>query len=46
MRMNDAFWMEKALRAARSAAARGEVPVGCVIVKNGRLLARSGNGVN
>ena len=35
--------MEMALDEARAAAARGEVPVGCVIVRNGEVLARAGN---
>jgi tRNA(adenine34) deaminase len=35
--------METALDEARAAAARGEVPVGCVIVRNGEVLARAGN---
>jgi tRNA(adenine34) deaminase len=36
-------FMEMALDEARAAAARGEVPVGCVIVRNGEVLARAGN---
>src|SRR5688572_14568458 len=35
--------MEIALEEARAAAARGEVPVGAVIVHEGRILARNGN---
>ncbi|MDI1345717.1 MAG: nucleoside deaminase [Pseudolabrys sp.] len=35
--------MQMALDEARAAAARGEVPVGCVIVRNGEVLARAGN---
>lgn len=36
--------MERALAAARAAAARGEVPIGCVIVgPDGALLAEEGN---
>jgi tRNA(Arg) A34 adenosine deaminase TadA len=35
--------MEIALEEAREAAARGEVPVGAVIVHEGRILARNGN---
>ena len=36
--------MELALAAARAAAARGEVPIGCVIVgPDGALLADEGN---
>ena len=35
--------MQLALDEARAAAARGEVPVGCVIVRNGEVVARAGN---
>ena len=35
--------MELALEEARAAAARGEVPVGCVIVRDGEVVARAGN---
>lgn len=35
--------MEAALEEARSAAARGEVPVGAVVVAAGRIIARAGN---
>ena len=39
-----AFWMREALQDAKSAAARGEVPIGCVIVgPSGEMLARAGN---
>ncbi|MDO9412758.1 MAG: nucleoside deaminase [Pseudolabrys sp.] len=36
-------FMEMALDEARAAASRGEVPVGCVIVRNGEVVARAGN---
>ncbi|WP_051228502.1 nucleoside deaminase [Pleomorphomonas oryzae] len=36
-------FMDKALAEARSAAARGEVPVGAVIVRDGAVLAAAGN---
>ncbi|WP_298436135.1 tRNA adenosine(34) deaminase TadA [Ottowia sp.] len=39
----DAHWMRQALAAARAAAARGEVPVGAVLVKDGELIATGGN---
>nr|HPK33556.1 tRNA adenosine(34) deaminase TadA [Ottowia sp.] len=39
----DAHWMRQALAAARAAAARGEVPVGAVLVKDGELVATGGN---
>jgi tRNA(adenine34) deaminase len=36
-------FMDLALAQARAAAAAGEVPVGCVIVRNGEVVARTGN---
>jgi len=36
--------MEMALDEARAAGEAGEVPVGCVIVHDGAVLARAGNG--
>ena len=36
-------FMDLALAQARAAAAAGEVPVGCVIVRNGVVIARTGN---
>jgi tRNA(adenine34) deaminase len=35
--------MPLALAEARAGAARGEVPVGCVIVRDGEVIARAGN---
>ena len=35
--------MEIALDEARAAGARGEVPVGCAVVRNGEVVARAGN---
>jgi tRNA(adenine34) deaminase len=35
--------MQMALDEARAAVARGEVPVGCVIVRAGEVVARAGN---
>ncbi len=37
--------MEQAIDEARSAAARGEVPVGAVLVRDGQVIARAGNQV-
>jgi tRNA(adenine34) deaminase len=36
-------FMDLALAEARAAAAAGEVPVGCVIVRDGAVIARAGN---
>ncbi len=36
-------FMADALSEARMAAARGEVPVGAVVVKDGKIIARAGN---
>ncbi|WP_372425763.1 nucleoside deaminase [Salinarimonas chemoclinalis] len=38
-----AGFMERALAEARAAAARGEVPIGAVVVKGGRVLASGSN---
>ena len=35
--------MDQALDLARAAAAAGEVPVGCVVVRNGDVIAGAGN---
>ena len=35
--------MQIALEEARAAGARGEVPVGCVIVRDNKVVARAGN---
>jgi tRNA(adenine34) deaminase len=36
-------FMDMALAEARAAGARGEVPVGCVLVRDGEVIARAGN---
>jgi tRNA(adenine34) deaminase len=36
-------FMDMALAEARAAGSRGEVPIGCVIVRDGEVLARTGN---
>ena len=41
--MDDIFYMDAALELAREAAADGEVPVGCVIVRNGQIVGRGRN---
>ena len=35
--------MQVALEDAQAAEARGEVPIGCIIVSNGKIVARAGN---
>lgn len=40
---NDQFFMEEALKEAKLAFDLDEVPVGCVIVKDGKIIARSHN---
>ena len=37
------LFMQIAIEEARAAAARGEVPVGCAIVRGGTVIARAGN---
>ena len=37
------LWMEEALREARAALAEGEIPVGAVLVREGRILGRGRN---
>lgn len=39
--MNDEAWMREALQEAERGARYGEVPVGCVVVHEGRLLGRA-----
>ena len=41
--MDDLKFMDEALALAREAAAEGEVPVGCVIVRNGQVVGRGRN---
>ena len=41
--MPEKFFMERALKLAHDAAAEGEVPVGCVIVRNGIIIAEGRN---
>ena len=41
--MEDQIFMEQALALAREAAAEGEVPVGCVIVRDGQVVGRGRN---
>jgi tRNA(adenine34) deaminase len=39
----DSQFMQEALSEARSAAAAGEVPIGAVLVHDGKIVSRSGN---
>ena len=41
--MDDSLFMDLALELAKEAAAEGEVPVGCVIVRDGRVVGRGRN---
>ena len=41
--MEDLQFMDRALELAREAAAEGEVPVGCVIVRKGQIVAKGRN---
>lgn len=40
---DDAYFMREALKLAEKAASENEVPVGCVIVHNGKIIAKSYN---
>lgn len=42
---SDDYFMGEALRQAVKAYEKGEVPVGAVVVRNGRIIARAGNQV-
>jgi len=37
------YWMDKALAEARKAASKAEVPIGCVIVREEKIIARAHN---
>ena len=41
--MDDAKWMRAALEEARRALDEGELPIGCVIVRDGRIVASAHN---
>lgn len=40
---NDELWMEEALRLAQRSVAAGEVPVGAIVIKDGRIVGRGWN---
>lgn len=41
--MNDKYFMEKALELAEKAEKKGEVPIGALIVKNGKIISKAFN---
>lgn len=41
--MDDLYYMKKAFEEAKGAAARGECPVGAVLVKDDQIISRAGN---
>ncbi len=43
MSHSDELWMEEALREAQRALAMGEVPVGAIVVRDGRIVGRGWN---
>lgn len=40
---NHEYWMKRAIAEARKAEIKGEVPIGCLIVRDGRVVARGHN---
>lgn len=40
---DDSYFMEEALKEAKAAEARGECPIGAVLVRNGEIISRAGN---
>lgn len=43
MKRTHDYWMDKAIAEARKAQAKAEVPIGCVIVRDDRIIARAHN---
>ena len=41
--LNDEKWMKQAIKQAKMAATKDEVPIGCVIVKDDKIIARDYN---
>ena len=41
--LNDEKWMKQAIKQAKMAATKDEVPIGCVIVKDDKIIARAYN---
>ena len=40
---NNEYWMKRAISEARKAEGKDEVPIGCLIVRDGRVIARGYN---
>ena len=40
MNMDDVKWMKEAIKQAKKAESYDEVPIGCVIVKDDKIIAR------
>ena len=43
MERDHEYWMQKAIAEALKAQGKAEVPIGCVIVRDGRIIARAHN---
>lgn len=43
MNMDDVKWMKEAIKQAKKAESYDEVPIGCVIVKDDKIIARGYN---
>ena len=43
MEKDHKYWMQRAIAEAGKARAKDEVPIGCIIVKDGRIIARGHN---
>ncbi|RII30773.1 MAG: tRNA adenosine(34) deaminase TadA [Geobacter sp.] len=43
MEKNHEYWMQKAIAEAGKAQSKDEVPIGCVIVRDGKVIARGHN---
>lgn len=41
--LDDAYFMQQALREARQAAEEGEIPIGAIVVSKGNIIARAHN---
>lgn len=43
MEKNDIYWMQEAMKEAKKASEEGEIPVGCVVVAENKIITRSYN---